>query len=211
MVEHSEGQIHEEQLTSLGLFSLEKKRLRGDIIPVYNFLKEDRWGTGGDLLFPVISDRSQGNGMKQCQGKFRQDIGFCSFRWEGGQSLEDVPWGSGHALSHMIEFYVFPWGAGSWTQWSLWVPFNLRYFTISCILCLQYVVWHEKNILSLSREIKHLLFCNRILGDFLVLRMVWDFRCLYTQFSFPKPFISSLVGFSEASILLNPSISLLFS
>lgn len=33
-----------------------------------------------DLLFLVISDRSQGNGMKLCQGKFSQDIRFCSER-----------------------------------------------------------------------------------------------------------------------------------
>lgn len=70
VVECLKGQIHKEQLKSLGLFNLEKKRLRGDFIPVYSFLKRDRRGVSADL-FLVTSDRSQGNGMKICQGKFR--------------------------------------------------------------------------------------------------------------------------------------------
>lgn len=37
MVEGLKGQILEELLESLGPFSLEKKRLRGDLFPVCNF------------------------------------------------------------------------------------------------------------------------------------------------------------------------------
>ena len=37
MVKGLEGKTNEEQLRSLGLFSLEKKRLRGDLVSVYSF------------------------------------------------------------------------------------------------------------------------------------------------------------------------------
>ncbi|PKU46763.1 hypothetical protein llap_2922 [Limosa lapponica baueri] len=52
-----EGKTYEERLRSLGLFTLEKRRLRGDLITVHNFLKEGSRDGGAGLLSLVTSDR----------------------------------------------------------------------------------------------------------------------------------------------------------
>jgi len=56
MLKGLEGMTHEELLRILGLFSLEKRRMRGDFIAVYNLLMMGS-GEGGFVLFscPVIN------------------------------------------------------------------------------------------------------------------------------------------------------------
>lgn len=74
MVKGLEGKPYEEQLRSLGPLSLEKRRLRGELVAVCDFLVRRRAGADTDLLPLVSSDRIQGNGLKMCQGRFRLNI-----------------------------------------------------------------------------------------------------------------------------------------
>ncbi|MCQ4187547.1 hypothetical protein FK515_28615 [Klebsiella pneumoniae] len=67
----STGTACEEQLRTLGLSSLEKRRLRGNLIALYSFLRRGS-GEGGADLFSLVS--RCGNGSKLHQGRFRLDI-----------------------------------------------------------------------------------------------------------------------------------------
>ncbi|GAB0206455.1 mitochondrial enolase superfamily member 1 [Grus japonensis] len=74
MIRGLEHHSYEDRLRELRLFSLEKRRIRGHLIVVFQYLKGAYKKDGEGLFTRASSDRTRGNGFKLKEGRFSLDI-----------------------------------------------------------------------------------------------------------------------------------------
>ena len=74
MIRELEHLTYKNRLRELGLFSLEKRRMRGDLTAAFQYLKGAYKQEGSQLLKRVDNGRSRGNGFKLEEGRFRFNI-----------------------------------------------------------------------------------------------------------------------------------------
>jgi len=74
MIKGLEYLSYDDRLRELGLFSLEKRRLWGDLIAAFQYLKRAYRNDGEGHFTRVCSDRIRENGCKLKEGRFRLGI-----------------------------------------------------------------------------------------------------------------------------------------
>ncbi|KFQ93907.1 hypothetical protein Y956_11179, partial [Nipponia nippon] len=74
MIRGMEHLSYEERLKELGLFSLQKSRLRGDLVAAFQYLKGAYKKDGEGLFSRASGNKTRGHGFKLKEGRFRLDI-----------------------------------------------------------------------------------------------------------------------------------------
>ena len=73
MIQGLENPSYEGKLRELGLFSLEKRRLQGDLIAAFRYLKGAYRKDGENIFIRACHDRTKSNVFKLREGRFRLD------------------------------------------------------------------------------------------------------------------------------------------
>ena len=74
MIRGQENRPYDSSLRAMGLFSLEKHRLRGDLMATCKFIRGDHQDLGEHLFTRTPQGMMRSNGHKLLQDRFRLDI-----------------------------------------------------------------------------------------------------------------------------------------
>jgi len=80
---------YEERLRELGLFSLEKRRLQGDLTAAFQYLKGAYRKDAENIFSRACCDRTRSNSFKLREGRFRLDT-LEIFYDKGGETLAQI-------------------------------------------------------------------------------------------------------------------------
>ena len=106
----------EDRLRELGLFSLQKRRLQGDRIADFQYLKGAYKQEGNQLFERVDNCRTRGNGFKLREGRLRLDVRGEVLYYESGEVLEQLPREAVDALS--LEMLKARLDGAAWAAWA---------------------------------------------------------------------------------------------
>ena len=81
---------YNDRLRELGLLSLEKRRLRGELIAAFQDLQGASKQEGRQLFERGDKSRTRGNGLKLKEGRLRLDVGEVLYS-ESGEVLNSCP------------------------------------------------------------------------------------------------------------------------
>jgi len=142
MMQGLEPLCWEERLGELGLLSLERRRLRGDLRAAASAWRGcERAGEG--LVTRAWRDRTRGDGFKLKEGRFRLDVRKKCFPlrvvrpWPrlprevvDAPSLESFQARLDRALSSLTQLKMSLLIAGGWSRWPLKLPSNTDHSVI---------------------------------------------------------------------------------
>ena len=137
----------EDSLRELGLFSLEKRRLWGDLRAAFQYLKRSYRSEGGRLFISPCCDRKGGSHFKLKEGRFRLQIRkkFFTVRVvrhchrlprDGGCPIPgDTQGQAGWGSEHLMELWVSLFTAGEINLIAFKGPFQHKCVYNSIIQC----------------------------------------------------------------------------